>query len=605
VMPKAPQPVIVTPRVDEELPDNRESQALKNWEVQLNAHSKQVNFLARKTGKAQSSLLMNSTDYRSKQEERTIIDRAIPCVDRGKGFRVGSEFWSQPQMIGESIVMTLNQSEQGNPPDIEHIGRPFSSDQGHVYPWKRNKFCETRKQQLSEVISEQVGHQPDFTGLYVKGGRELSNERQVVSPVQENTEDTEVAPVPLALSMEEEKRGPALCVNGVESKWGGEREQKVIRMLFTTDAGVMTTQHLELYNSGTTAMFYYWRFVPKVNKLNTIMEGNVQRFYFSINDGVILPGQKVKVPFIFLSKQAGIYTEGWQFITRPTLNEGAPIIIALKGVASRRDVYKHEKQMIEEMLEKRQAQYTIKLMVDEIVRGVHTPPPPPTPPPPGPTLQERFNKLNPHLYYQSDIYESAKELWGSITEEGSVWDDTMGSLRLAVLALSSDEQVEKMELFNSLREKLSRARPVPFSQPAYDLCYGCLVSAFDALEDTDLALRAQLELPPRVHIEEVPPPEADTISEKTAPDSKKGKKDEKKPDKKPVDKKDSKPKTTSRGSKKSDVNVPEEEEVIEVKEWAEIEDPVLKRKYYEKLYITTYGLLSNAAEHISMALDEL
>jgi len=51
--------------------------------------------------------------------------------------------------------------------------------------------------------------------------------------------------------------------------------------------------------------------------------------------------------------------------------------------------------------------------------------------------------------------------------------------------------------------------------------------------------------------------------------------------------------------------VPEEEEVVEVKEWAEIEDPVLKRKYYEKLYITTYGLLSNAAEHISMALDEL
>ena len=143
-----------------------------------------------------------------------------------------------------------------------------------------------------------------------------------------------------------------------------------------------------------------------------------------------MPGQKVKVPFIFLSKQAGIYTEGWQFITRPTLNEGAPIIIALKGVASRRDVYKNEKMMIEEMLEKRQAQYTIKLMVDEIVRGVHTPPPPPTPPPPGPTLQERFNKLNPHLYYQSDIYESAKELWASITEEGSVWDDTMDSLRL-------------------------------------------------------------------------------------------------------------------------------------------------------------------------------
>ena len=46
---------------------------------------------------------------------------------------------------------------------------------------------------------------------------------------------------------------------------GGEKEQKVIRMLFTTDAGVMTTQHLELYNSGSTAIFFYWR----VNKIVT------------------------------------------------------------------------------------------------------------------------------------------------------------------------------------------------------------------------------------------------------------------------------------------------------------------------------------------------
>ena len=42
VMPKAPQPVIVTPSFNESLPDNKESLALKNWEVQLQAHSKQV-----------------------------------------------------------------------------------------------------------------------------------------------------------------------------------------------------------------------------------------------------------------------------------------------------------------------------------------------------------------------------------------------------------------------------------------------------------------------------------------------------------------------------------------------------------------------------------
>ena len=55
---------------------------------------------------------------------------------------------------------------------------------------------------------------------------------------------------------------------------GGEKEQKVIRMLFTTDAGVMTTQHLELYNSGSTAIFFYWR-VNTIHKSQTLVHKNM------------------------------------------------------------------------------------------------------------------------------------------------------------------------------------------------------------------------------------------------------------------------------------------------------------------------------------------
>ena len=62
---------------------------------------------------------------------------------------------------------------------------------------------------------------------------------------------------------------------------------------------------------------------------------------------MILPGEDTSIPLIFLSKQAGIYTESWQLITKPVLDSGSPIIITLKGIALKRDVFKDEKEKIE------------------------------------------------------------------------------------------------------------------------------------------------------------------------------------------------------------------------------------------------------------------
>lgn len=48
---------------------------------------------------------MNQGDaYRKKQEARYLIDRSIPAVDYGKGFRIGSEFWKQRSLIGEETT---------------------------------------------------------------------------------------------------------------------------------------------------------------------------------------------------------------------------------------------------------------------------------------------------------------------------------------------------------------------------------------------------------------------------------------------------------------------------------------------------------------------
>lgn len=203
-----------------------------------------------------------------------------------------------------------------------------------------------------------------------------------------------------------------------------------------------------------------------------------------------------------------------------------------------------------------------------------------------------------------------------------VWDQTLSSLRKEILKLPIEDQVEKMDEFNILRGKMTQPRLQPTTEEAYDLCYGFLKSAVDALEAEDKALRTRMALPERVHIEEPPAIEPDATSEKTesrqgqrdsqpsalispAPDSKKGKKDaDKKRDGKSSSKE--KPRTVSKNSRgKSDQTLlQDEEETLEKKEWQEIGDADLKKKYQERLTVLANSLLTTCIDHISLGLEE-
>ena len=60
-----------------------------------------------------------------------------------------------------------------------------------------------------------------------------------------------------------------------------------------------------------------------------------------------MPGDKLHFPFIFKSELAGVFGENWRFDTRPTLNCGIPINVALRGVALQRDRYCDDRDRIE------------------------------------------------------------------------------------------------------------------------------------------------------------------------------------------------------------------------------------------------------------------
>ena len=70
----------------------------KNWRL-IEVKNK-FNFVD-KLKRPQEELLMDLGDgARKRNEVLNQIDRNLAFIDDGKGYRVGSEFWNQPQCVG-------------------------------------------------------------------------------------------------------------------------------------------------------------------------------------------------------------------------------------------------------------------------------------------------------------------------------------------------------------------------------------------------------------------------------------------------------------------------------------------------------------------------
>ena len=105
-----------------------ETHALDNWRAKMIERKRVQGRISKLLNKAPGELVQSSADsYRARQEQRDVIDRAIPSIDYGKGYRVGSEFWRQYESIGDDIgglKMSLKVSERGQPADVSRIGKP-------------------------------------------------------------------------------------------------------------------------------------------------------------------------------------------------------------------------------------------------------------------------------------------------------------------------------------------------------------------------------------------------------------------------------------------------------------------------------------------------
>ncbi|XP_014671200.1 PREDICTED: MYCBP-associated protein-like [Priapulus caudatus] len=637
-------PGVVAPPAGKPLPQgsSTEDMALNRWKQKMEERINIQRRLGRSTDRSLKELLMNQADsYRAVQEQRQLMDRVMPAVDQGKGYRVGSEFWNQQERIGDDIHgihTTLTTTERGCPPPLELLGysKTIQEEMGirkQTTPqsWQESKYLKNRKEKLRPLLARLLPHQPEFPELEVIGTGDVSlNNNPATDTVEEEelleavaTEDT------LEKQTTEVLKGPALKINAWHVRWSGHPTTEAAsaiglqeRLVFEATAGDKCSANVNLSNDGCTAIYYSWKRVPKETSFGIKPKSCMsQCFYFNTSDGSILPGEVIDISIYFKSSCAGIFSETWELVTVPVLGQGARLHFILTGIATQEDLFKEERDKILGELEHRQAVRIAGDMIDSILLNVNTPERPQSPADAYLTLEDRFSTQNPRLFYKHQCVDSLNEQFLKLVPD-KAWDASLMSLRKVIMELEDDEQrsIELEQMNNSISELCFRERR-PVMARHHQIAYQLLVETIDAMVHDSCEMRRSMGLPDRG----LPEQEASATdmnvagggSGATMGKGKAGKVDNKKETRKGGKAKiePAKPKSapaTKKGTPpaqappvkvplvltdgKLDQELGSQERIIL--------DPVLEENYRERIHIQTYHLISSMFDKLTLLLDD-
>jgi len=380
-----------------------QANALENWQQKMaerkRIHGRISELIPRREG---STTLMNSADGTRKiNETRMDIDKAIPAIDYGKGFRSGSEFWRLHENIGDDVSglkMTLTKSERGmgeshierisKPTDIieETTSRPVDGKTGKNRFFE-NPYLRERMRELNPVMVRE--HRVEQPGLLVRGSSRPSQTAPVIKSKTPGLFRTGTEQGPLSQKYmtstpavenpfsglrdvvpsiaPSEFVGPILKINHNQIARYNQHSDIEERVLLQTNAnGQVTKSILALENIGSTRIKFHFRRID-----NDGISPEPPRFFFNRLGGCVLPGETIEFPFRFKSQKPGIFTESWILATEPELLIGC-INIRLYAIAYDTDEMKEKRENVRQMLQARESTAAAKSAFDRMLNQAFT-----------------------------------------------------------------------------------------------------------------------------------------------------------------------------------------------------------------------------------------
>lgn len=563
--------------------------ALLHWQRKMAERKRQQGYISKLLQKPIDRLVMQKDyDYRKVQEKRMLIDHAIPAMDYGKGYRVGSEFWKQSEVIGgeeRGIMNTLTKTERGEPVVFEHVGKSANlrretglldskMDEVTENPgrtWNQSEYLKQRWYQLEPVMETLDPIKPRMKELQVIGqnyGNINITENNRESPdedtghmvqqkydVREQDCNDPLEKFPDVFP--QQVIGPSIIFGEHLASWTGSSKEysdeigHVARVFFETTEKGRTTSHLKVENNGTTCIYYDWRKVITPPAFESIKRDNMQRFYFNTGEGAILPGETKYFPFVFKSPNPGIVTETWQFLTQPSVLGGASLQVALKGVAVEDDSNVESKKNILKGITAKEAQVTAKSIIDEIINSIRERDRPPSPVDAYVTEEESFKQLNPSSQYDYETVLELKnfylQLFPEETRAEHEWSLALPELKECICAIPDENAREDMlNGLGTVVSRLTSKRLTPIQNSMYSACYRILQESLDGMCSCSMRIRASMGLP-EVVMESVAEGETSATAAAPPPVDTKAEDKKAKGAKKPAAKED--PKAKGKGKK--------------------------------------------------------
>lgn len=443
-----------------------ETHALDNWRAKMIERKRVQGRISKLVNKSSGELVQSSADtYRARQEQRDVIDRAIPSIDYGKGYRVGSEFWRQYESIGDDmggLKMSLKVSERGQPVDVTRIGKPdlIKAEVGENYEVKQHNhhtggYMAQRRAEVEHILDEFDAYEPAYADLIVLGKEVGTGDTRQAADDAAVADIDEVIEGDQVSTPTDHVPGPGLAVNGASMVFG-QNEPIDTAIYFDRFRGEMEVKQLRLTNIGVTTVYFNWSRQYRERSFQSQRPDQTQRFYFNASPGSVLPGQTKLIPIVFESPNGGKFAENWHLNCRPNLGT---FNIILRGCSQSLEPHHDEnlqaRAKIEQMLERQQARSAANHVINRIMQNVKTPPRSPSPDEHYLTEADRFERANPRLHYD---YVSVRELdaiWSSYDD--NEWDLSLRTLRQRLIDLSDQaDDNETLEQLESQQDRLNQ-----------------------------------------------------------------------------------------------------------------------------------------------------
>ncbi|KMR02411.1 mycbp-associated protein [Lasius niger] len=484
-----------------------EDRRFVNWRKWLADRKKQNRRIEAVTGRPQVDQLQSSSErFRAFVEMKNLMEHAaIPVPVIGDKYRGGPEFWRTPEFLSDhgdachlpKISLTPTRKDLNLPPDLMHVGLPdliakerdLTALKTKEESWKRSEYLKTRKLELAEEIAFLLPKEPETAALVVQGrafrGRKKPLLRIPPITITEPDDDEE--------SREDADQAVILKIQDREFIWRGslfepvDTDPIIWSLTFASEIDELVEREIVLENKGTRVIVYHWRDSP-FRSSSVSFERRGSPFFFNKTKGLVLPGQIVKIKVWFRSRTRAVFTESWRFVTEPRLSSSTFVFRFWGCAIDSRNAELTDHRAIDEHLDRRIRDSTIRSIVAEIMTRVENSEPPE---PAYKTLLSQgdlFISLNPCYYYHPSIVMQLQKMYCDVTDESSLpWNLSLDTLRDILLQIEdANYKCDMLARFNDLCKQSLRSSLTEFDfvcKNKYNAVYNILCAFANCFED--------------------------------------------------------------------------------------------------------------------------